>query len=199
MIFFNGLWIGMGMIIFVGPVFFLLLTSSLSGGWKAGVSVASGIIFSDIICAGLVLFGLAPLLSSSESLKYLGAGSGATLIFLGLKYLFKKNIQLPFSAEKRSKIIFHYFSKGFLINFINPFVWLVWLGIIKYAQTKTNASISIYVIGVLAGIYITDIAKVMVANWINQWLDIHKLSKIYKVIGVVLIGFGMKMLFDFLK
>jgi threonine/homoserine/homoserine lactone efflux protein len=197
--FFNGLLIGMSMVIFVGPVFFLLLTSSLSGGWKAGLAVALGIIISDLICVSLVSIGLAPLLSSPERLKWLGIGSGAMLIFLGIKYLINKKITLPNSEEKKSKFITHYFSKGFLINFINPFVWLVWLGIIKYAESKTNQHSSIYLAGVLIGIFATDVAKVFVANWINRWLDITKLHKIYKVIGVVLIGFGIKMLFDFLK
>ncbi|MEY2829216.1 MAG: hypothetical protein RIQ33_1074 [Bacteroidota bacterium] len=197
--FFNGLLIGMSMVIFVGPVFFLLLTSSLSGGWKAGLAVAFGIIISDLICVSLVSIGLAPLLSSPQNLKYLGIGSGIVLIGLGLKYLFKKNVQLPISDEKNGKFILHYFSKGFLINFINPFVWLVWLGIIKYAESKTDQHSFIYLAGVLIGIFATDVAKVFVANWINRWLDIAKLNKIYKLIGVVLIGFGIKMLFDFLK
>ena len=170
--FFNGLLIGMSMVIFVGPVFFLLLTSSLSGGWKAGLAVALGIIISDLICISLVSIGLAPLLSSPERLKLLGIGSGAMLIFLGIKYL---------------------------INIINPFVWLVWLGIIKYAESKTNQHSFIYLAGVLIGIFATDVAKAFVANWINRWLDITKLHKIYKLIGVVLIAFGIKMLFDFLK
>ncbi|MFM2223972.1 MAG: hypothetical protein RJA07_174 [Bacteroidota bacterium] len=199
MIFFNGLLIGMSMVIFVGPVFFLLLTSSLSGGWKAGLAVALGIIISDLICVSLVSIGLAPLLSSPQNLKYLGIGSGVVLIGLGIKYLLKKNVQLPISAEKKGRFIMHYFSKGFLINFINPFVWLVWLGIIKYAESKTNQHLSIYVTGVLLGIFATDVAKVFVANWINRWLDIAKLNKMYKLIGAILIGFGIKMLFDFLK
>lgn len=197
--FFNGLLIGMSMVIFVGPVFFLLLTSSLSGGWKAGLAVALGIIISDLICVSLVSIGLAPLLSSPERLKWLGIGSGVMLIFLGIKYLINKKITLPDSEEKKSKFIAHYFSKGFVINFINPFVWLVWLGIIKYAESKTNQHAIIYLAGVLIGIFATDVAKVFVANWINRWLDITKLHKIYKLIGVVLIAFGIKMLFDFLK
>jgi threonine/homoserine/homoserine lactone efflux protein len=197
--FLNGILIGLGMVIFVGPVFFLLLTSSLSGGWKAGLAVALGIILSDIFCVSLVSFGLAPLLSSAQSLKYLGIGSGVVLIFLGVKYLLKKQIHVPISNIKSSTFIFHYFSKGFLINFINPFVWLVWLGIIKYAESNAQQHSTIYLIGVLVGIFATDVAKVFIANWINRWLDVTKLSKIYKLIGLVLIGFGIKMLYDFIK
>jgi threonine/homoserine/homoserine lactone efflux protein len=196
--FFNGLLIGMSMVIFVGPVFFLLLTSSLSGGRKAGMVVALGIILSDIICISLISLGLAPFLSSTERLKYLGIGSGTVLIFLGIKYLINKKITLPNSEEKKSTFLFHYFSKGFLINFINPFVWLVWLGVIKYAESKTNQHSIIYLTGVLAGIFSTDVAKVLVANWINRWLDVTKLHKIYKIIGLVLIGFGIKLLIDFI-
>ncbi|MBQ0740572.1 LysE family transporter, partial [Aquimarina celericrescens] len=54
----EGYAIGLGMIIFIGPVFFLLLHSSIQYGSKAGVAVALGIIFSDIVCVMLCYFGL---------------------------------------------------------------------------------------------------------------------------------------------
>jgi len=50
MIFLEGLIIGIGMILFVGPVFFTMLQVTLMRGFWAGFFVALGIIISDIAC-----------------------------------------------------------------------------------------------------------------------------------------------------
>ena len=63
----EGYVIGLGMVIFIGPVFFLLLNSSLQSGVKAGVAVALGIIVSDIICVALCYYGLSSIINIEKN------------------------------------------------------------------------------------------------------------------------------------
>ena len=51
----TGILLGLGTMLFVGPVFFYLLKSTLESGFKAGIAVALGIILGDVICAGIAL------------------------------------------------------------------------------------------------------------------------------------------------
>jgi len=53
----SGILLGLSTLLFLGPVLFYLLKSSMESGFKAGVAVASGIILGDIICVILVLSG----------------------------------------------------------------------------------------------------------------------------------------------
>ena len=56
--FLQGYLLGLSMIVFIGPVFFLLIRISLEFGTSAGVWVAIGIIISDILCVILSFLGV---------------------------------------------------------------------------------------------------------------------------------------------
>jgi threonine/homoserine/homoserine lactone efflux protein len=67
MLFFEGYIVGLGMIVFIGPVFFLLLSISLHQGTKAGVATAFGIVISDLICVCLCYFGVTNFLNDTNA------------------------------------------------------------------------------------------------------------------------------------
>src|SRR5690606_24041353 len=44
-------------LILIGPVFFLLLETSISRGWKAAIVLDLGVITADILCISVAYFG----------------------------------------------------------------------------------------------------------------------------------------------
>ena len=194
---FEGILFGIGTIIFIGPVFFLLLKCSIESGKNAGISVAIGIIVSDIVCIYMCSY-FSPFLGRQENLNIAAILGALLLIGMGIKYLKAKPIV---QSKKRfnTQGFLGFFTKGFMINFINPFVFVVWMGIILYAKDKyyPQDNVNIFYVGALMGIFFTDIGKVFLAQEIKKKLTPIYLQKIYKIIGIVLIGFSFRLIYYF--
>ena len=185
------------MIIFIGPVFFLLIGVSLQLGTKAGILAALGIIVSDIICVSLCYYGVTAFLYQPTSIFWITLIGGLLLIFLGLKYILQPTTILD---EKKEMITLHYiscFTKGFLVNFVNPFVFFVWIGVVSFAKENIaeNPDLALYFSGVLLGILSTDLLKVFTAVKIQPALKPHILKYIYILSGILLVSFGIRILY----
>ena len=196
MSFIEGFVIGFSMIIFIGPVFFLLLNSTLQYGVKVGTSVALGIIVSDIVCVLLCYFGFSSFLTVAEHQVWVAAIGSSILLGLGVNYLFKK-ATISNNVSISSKSILSFFVRGFSVNFFNPYVILVWIGVLNYGHHKfaSNHSFVTYIIAVLIAIFITDMAKVLLSNKLQRFISAKRLSVFLKITGVVLILFSIRLLF----
>ncbi len=195
MAFIEGFIIGVGMIIFIGPVFFLLLNSSLYSGIKAGIMVALGIIVSDIICVLLCLYGFSTFITVSENQFWLGIISSVLLLALGFFYLFKR-VDLSTTHLKHDKNLSSFFIKGFSINFFNPFVFVVWIGVYNYGESKfsLNFQLTLFLTAVLIGIFATDVCKVILSKKLKKYLSKKRLLFVFKGTGIILILFSLRVL-----
>ena len=196
MAFFEGFLVGLGMIIFIGPVFFTLLKSALTYGFWAGMMVAFGIFISDVVCVILCSFGAIPFFKNPENQYWLAIGGSIILFALGLRYILKPNVNVDTDLKLNAGHYTAYFSKGFLVNFVNPFVFLVWISVIGLAQGKYGAGQELWLFlgAALLGILVTDSAKVIFADKIKKLIQPNILIRAYQVIGVVMLGFGVRLL-----
>ena len=193
---FEGYGIGLAMVVFIGPVFFTLLKSALQYGFWSGMTVAFGIFVSDIVCVVLCSFGAIPFFKNPENQFWLAIAGSIILIGLGLKYLFKPS---HFTGNEIEIQTHHYsalFTKGFMVNFVNPFVFLVWIGVIGYGRSKFGftTDLAVFLGASLLAILTTDSLKVVFAHRIKTLIHPKFLLKAYKVIGAVLIVFGIRLI-----
>jgi threonine/homoserine/homoserine lactone efflux protein len=201
MTFIIGTLLGLSTLLFIGPVFFYLVKSSLEDGFKAGVYVSLGVLVGDIICALLAIYGFSDSFTAPENLRWIALIGGLVLFVFGLQYLIKPSIKetstTPISGKKSSV----YFIKGFMINFLNPFVFGVWFGF--YSLTKSKlVDENLVVISLcitLVVILITDIMKAYYAQKLKLLLQERMLKVIFRIIGVVMIGFGIRLALVFFK
>jgi threonine/homoserine/homoserine lactone efflux protein len=194
-IFLEGYSIGLAMIVFIGPVFFTLLQSALRFGKLSGTMVAFGIIVSDIVCILIYFFGLNSIELPAYFNNIVAAIGALVLIAMGLKYLLQKppNSEVVFASKLN---LVSSFTNGFLVNFVNPFVFVVWAGIVLFAKESysTPTEIQVHLIGVLAGIITTDLLKVLLADKIKPFLKPKILEKTTRFFGIVMIGFAFRLI-----
>ncbi len=197
MSFIEGFGIGLGMIIFVGPVFFLLLNSSLQFGFKAGVAVALGIIVSDIVCVGLCHFGLSSFFNLEENEFWVGVLGSIIVLILGINYLVKKARTQVGVKTVSSRNLGILFFKGFSVNFFNPFVFAVWIGVYNYGQKQYPdiKSLILFILAVLLGIFTTDLLKVFLSKKVKKIVSQKRLTVFFRITGVILILFSMRLLY----
>jgi threonine/homoserine/homoserine lactone efflux protein len=197
MAFLEGFLIGLGMIVFIGPVFFTLLKSALNYGFWAGMMVAMGIFISDVLCVGLCAFGAIPFFKNPLNQHWLAIAGSVILFGIGLKYLIKPDVNVDKELKLKAGHYTAYFAKGFLVNFVNPFVFLVWVSVIGLAQLKygEDADLWVFLGAALLAIILTDTTKVIFAHRIKNLIKPKFLLKAYQVIGVVMLGFGFRLLY----
>ncbi|MBI1306024.1 MAG: hypothetical protein GC181_05360 [Bacteroidetes bacterium] len=196
MIFLKGYAIGLGMIIFIGPVFFTLITQSVRYGRIAGYKTALGIFTGDLLASFLTYHGFAQLNGESLESGYLSIIGTAVLLFFGIRMIVKSGEQHLVSSKRNPGYI-----NGFLVNFINPFVFFVWIGISAYVHKNfaTGTEKVLYISGILAGILSTDLTKVYFSGYLKRWLTPQHLKWLYRICGALLILFSLRLLYHALS
>lgn len=196
----TGLLLGLSTLLFIGPVFFYLLKSSIESGLKGGIAVAIGIIIGDIIYVLLALKGLGSFLKNEENSKWLALAGGLLLVGMGIKYLFFPGTKTDVTGKIKSKSLWTIGLNGFLINFVNPFVFGVWVVFLTINQSKfaSRTSIIISLSATLAIIFLTDLLKAFFAHKLKKIMTPIRLKVAYKVFGLIMLVFGSRLILMFL-
>ena len=142
----KGLLLGLILSISIGPVIFAIIKQSLTNGKRAGYAFVAGVSTSDIslllVCNLFTsLFEL--VLEHKATIALLGAGF---LLITGLYTLFFKKIVIEnpedasgaFSSKK--DLIKSFFS-GYLMNTLNPSVFLFWFAWTAICHSKNTPRI----------------------------------------------------------
>jgi len=189
------LGLSLALIFGFGPAFFALIQTALHRGFWQGVLLAFGIFLNDLTVVVLALLGSISLIRGSENYKLLGIIGGSLLIIFGI-ITFRRKQLTKHSKEDKSDdnhpII--YIGKGFLLNLVNPFVWLFWITVAMSATATYKAdtnSLTLFFATALGMILITDILKVFTASRLKHLLTDRFLVMINKIAGAGLFLFGI--------
>ncbi|REG91535.1 LysE family translocator [Algoriphagus antarcticus] len=195
----EGISMGLLLSAMIGPVFFTLIQSSLEKGFRYATMVALGILCSDTLYVLLTFFGVKFLADSGSFELVLGYVGGAILIGFGISYLVKRQSAAPDpslaevpKARKRSAFI-----KGFSINGINPFVLLFWISIASLVHLKVSfdsMDVWLYYSGILVTVFSIDLTKAYIAKKLSQFVTPRFMFWLNKAVGVVMIGFGIRLI-----
>lgn len=192
-----GFLIGFSLGIIPGPVFFMMLQTVLTRGRGAGLAIALGINAADITSITICILGAAAFFQDNTNNFYIGLAGAALLFALGIKHIIKPGKStIPFQSNAVGYM--GHFVKGFLINFINPFTVAVWLTFVAGAGKQFGYGgykIYIFFALVILGAFTSDLLKVFLAEKLKLFLDDRKLKIIFRLIGVVLLIFGMRILY----
>lgn len=196
----EGILLGLILAAFVGPVFFLLIQTSINAGIKAAMQLQAGIILSDAFCILLAYSGLAQFINDPDVEKYLGLGGGLVLIVFGAAPFFFKIKKEDLASEISQTKVHNLIIKGFLLNSSNPSVFIFWVGAITISNTNyggDGALISAYFISTLSTVFFTDTLKALTARSLKGILTEGILDKINKLASAGLMIFGLILLYKY--
>ncbi len=177
----------------IGPVFFVLLETSATKGFRAGLSLDIGVIIADIVFLLIAYFSSFQLLENLSNQPGLFVFGGMILLVYGIVIFVKKEAKK--ASLKASKG--NYLSlmvKGFLLNFINIGVLAFWLGLIVIVgpSLDNDPNRILVFFGTVIVVYLmTDMAKILLAKQLKRYLTQERIVLIKKGLGVVLIACGV--------
>jgi len=194
----SGILLGLTLSILTGPILFTLVQTSIEEGFRAGITVASGIWVSDIIFVLCVYFGISYITEITHFSGFnLGMGivGGLILIGIGLSLVLVKPPAIENMDEfgVRYSSYFKLWLTGFIINTANPFTFVFWFITTAafVADFKQPNSDIYFYCGILGMIILTDGLKVFSAKQIQKKLKPEMMTLLRRIAGVALIVFGV--------
>ncbi len=181
----------------IGPVFFVLIETSATKGFRAAVAFDIGVIIADVFFIGLAYFSSFQLLENLSNQPGLFVFGGMIITVYGIIIFLKKP---KISTNEASELVFtktNYlglFVKGFLLNFINIGVLVFWLGVIIITgpslENNFNRFVAFFGTMILA-YFITDLFKIILAKQLKKKLTPDRILKVKKLLGLILVICGL--------
>lgn len=185
----------------IGPVFFTLIETSITKGFKAGVFFDLGAMFADIIFILVAYFSTSKILERIKDEPGVLIFGGAVLVAYGIiSYIrtaksFIKIVREHY-AVKVKKNIWGLFLKGFLLNFVNFGVLAGWIAtiILANALTSSENGVFLFLSTVLATFFLTDLIKISLAKRLKSKLTPRVIYRTKKWVSILIIIFGAALL-----
>lgn len=196
----EGIILGLTLTILLGPIFIALTQTGIQNGIKAGISVGTGIWTSDLIVIFLGWFFIRQIDSIANDplfQKWMGVFGGLVLIIFGIVSILNQHQTDEETKAFSAKSYFGYFTKGFAVNFFNPFTFVFWIGVMStYVIGKGITGWQTFLVfcSIMVTIMTTDSLKVVLAKIIRNKMTHHHVILFSRVAGVVLILFGIILL-----
>ncbi len=179
----------------MGPVFWVLLETSITKGFKAAVAFDLGVMFADVCFIGVCYLGSFQLLEDEQNKQGLFVLGGTILLLYGLFSWInrtKKKKDQPDIQESKENY-FGLAAKGFAINILNVGVFIFWGGVTIVSSPASGKSFTNFVLFfsiVLLSYFITDLLKISVANRFKSLLTGKGIVVVNSIISLILIVSG---------
>jgi len=186
--------------IMIGPVFFILLETSIRRGVRAALAFDMGVFLSDIIYISIAYIFYAEVadLTSGKNSDIIKVVGGVIFIVFGLVTLLKKpkaNAGEDSEGIAQTKDYLMLGLKGFLLNFANPAVIFYWVGVIalgaKNNDIDNEYQTLIYISILLLTFFSLDILKIMGAKKLRPFITERVLTGLNRLIGIIFLVSGI--------
>uniref|UniRef100_UPI004047BB8A LysE family translocator n=1 Tax=Polaribacter sp. TaxID=1920175 RepID=UPI004047BB8A len=196
----NAVLFGFFLSFMIGPVFFMLIQTSILKGARAAIVFNIGAVLGDVAFIVIAYFGSRHLLEEIKDDPRLFFIGGFILVIYGLITYFDKStkkeleesgteIKIPLSNNYLKLLL-----KGFFLNFINIGVLAFWLGLIVVIGPTLDMNpnhIFWYFTIIVISYFITDLGKILLAKQLKNKLTPKVIYRIKRTMGIMLIIFGV--------
>ena len=186
----------------IGPVFFILLETSIIKGFRAALVFDLGVILGDVVFITIAYLGSYRLITSIKDNAALFMFGGILMLAYGLiSYISlhkeKKVDNAKIDNEIIKKDYLGLFIKGFFLNIINVGVLGFWLAVIISVGPKLemqNSRMFTFFASVIVTYILVDCIKILLAKQLKTKLTPKNILKIKKGISIVLMIFGVALI-----
>lgn len=189
--------VGLGImlsLVFIGPIFFLLIETSFSRGPRHAFTLDLGVVLADIICI------VASYYASADLVQLIDKHPGfyritAFIVFIYSLYMIFSRTKMHLQGEEKmiGQNYLKTFMNGFLFNILNIGVVLFWLvTVISVRNAYPQTQDFLLYMGLVVGTYLViDFFKIYLAKVFHYKLTQKLANQIRKTVGFILIAFSI--------
>lgn len=197
----------LSVVVNMGPAFITLVQTSLHRGFKSAAWFATGVILNDaMIITIYILTSVQIVMRSSFEAALACIGAGVILVLFGV-FTCRKKVE---NSEKRDEYInqrtdevlkkqvdkpawFVFLAKGFVLNILNPFVWLFWFTAVAMVAGNMGGqklSTVVFFAILLATTLAMELLKAWGAAKLKVFFNAERTTIMNRVAGILLILCG---------
>jgi threonine/homoserine/homoserine lactone efflux protein len=194
----NGFVMGLGLSFSFGPVFFLLIQTSIDKGWRESLIFDAGVLISDLIIiavAMMFIFSLGIDIDfQNPAIKFWSTMLGAAilLIFGAVLVLNPKKDTSPNNTPELNQVAklssTSLFFKGLGINFLNPSVFLIWFGAVPAVAAGFDGKMDLvltFFASTLVSYFVIDLGKIYAARKLKRFLTPRAITLFHRISGII--------------
>lgn len=196
-----------------GPAFITLIQTSIHRNFRSAAWFAMGVFLNDVLMVSLcVLTSIRVVANNEREMFFFSLGAGLILIIFGIFTYTKKVKEDNFKSikERTDEIIdenreifkkdddtprwFVFLGKGFVLNILNPFVWIFWFSTVAVTAGQMEGNklkVLLFFAIVLATSFGCDLLKAKGASFLKKFFNAKRIMIMNKIIGWGLVLFGL--------
>lgn len=195
----------LSLVVNMGPAFITLVQTSLHSGFNSAAWFISGVILNDAMVIGLcILTSVQVVMRSPLEVALFSIGAGIVLVVFGIVTFRRKVEEKETLIEQRTNEILEkkddrpswllMLGKGFLLNVLNPFVWIFWFSAVAVvAGTMGGRKLNMIVF--FAIILGTTLALELLKAWgaakLKVFFNAKRTTIMNRCAGILLVACGI--------
>ena len=195
----DGILLGLILSVLIGPVFFVLLETSIRRGPRDAILIDIGVLLADVMYLFVAYFSAEQItvwLEKHEYAKYFGGG---IIIAYGIYTMFNKknatssNNKIDLKQLKRPNAI-GLISKGLALNAMNPAILAYWIVVCTVRVKGRNiegVDVVLFFVLCLGTMFIIDLLKIYFASKLKKKMTPKNLNLLSMIVGAILIVIGI--------
>lgn len=187
------------MSIMLGTVFFALVQNSIDQGFKSGISIALGVILSDIILISAAYFNSALIPKGGITETIVRICGAVFLLIYGLNN-FRQNRRISYPKTRAGRIFF-FMRTGFFLNLLNPGNFIGWVvvttNITQVARYSPHQCFLFYLFA-LSAILGMEMLISLGAAQLKRFISDKLLTSINYAVGVLFMIFSVVLIYPIL-
>ena len=183
-----------------GPIFFILLETSITRGIKQAVFMDFGVIVSDLLFFSLAYFGASKIATEENQPALFLLGGVILSVYSVISFINNavKNKKIKKEKAVEETGLFKYVVKGFLLNIINISYLVIWAGVIVWFGPKVEMSpvkIWTFFFVSVATYLAVNVLKFLLSSRLKSKLTDFVLFYIRQGLNILILIFGIVLIF----
>ena len=183
-----------------GPIFFILLETSITRGIKQAVFMDFGVVVSDLLFFSLAYFGASKIATEENQPALFLLGGVILSVYSVISFINNavKNKKVKKEKAIEETRLFKYVVKGFLLNIINISYLVIWAGVIVWFGPKVEMSpfkIWTFFFVSVATYLAVNVLKFLISSRLKSKLTDSVLFYIRQGLNILILIFGIVLVF----
>ena len=197
----------LSVVVNMGPAFITLVQTSLHRGFRSAAWFATGVILNDAMIISICILASVQIVMKSLFEAALACiGAGVILVLFGV-FTFRKKVQNmkerdEYIEKRANEVIkqqdkkpawFVFLAKGFVLNILNPFVWIFWFSAVAMVAGNMGGnkiSTIVFFAIILGTTLFMEFLKAWGAAKLKKFLNAERTTLMNRIAGNLLMLCG---------